>query len=134
MTPITRRIMIGQSAAALAVGSSAIVPTSLLAAAPADPAALFVFDARFARSVMLADSHLKVGAVLLDPRETDLGVAWRETIPSLLKQGRAIEGLTLWSDRMICEIFARDAGATFTSLEVGAGDKAATKLQHWRLK
>ena len=134
MTPITRRIMIGQSAAALAVASSAIIPTTLHAAEPGARAALFVFDARFARSAMLADSRLAAGAILLDPRETDLGVAWRETIPSLLKQGRTIEGLTLWSDRMICEIFARDAGATFTSLEVSAGDKAATKLQHWQLK
>ena len=134
MTPITRRIMIGQSAAALTVAGGALVPGALHAAAPGDPAALFVFDARFARSVMLADSHRAAGATLLDPREIDLGVAWRETIPSLLGQGRTIEGLTLWSDRMICEIFARDAGATFTSLEVSAGDKAATKLQHWQLK
>ena len=134
MTPITRRIMIGQSAAALAVAGSAIVPGALHAATPGAPAELFVFDARFARSAMLAGSHRAAGAILLDPRETDLGVAWRETIPSLLSQGRTIEGLTLWSDRMICEIFARDAGATFTSLEISAGDNAATKLHHWRLK
>ena len=136
MTSITRRIMIRQSTAAatLSVAGGLLVPTSLQAASPTTPAALFVFDARFVRSAMLADSHHAAGAILLDPRDTDLGIAWRDLIPPLLQQGRMIAGLTLWSDRMICEIFARDAGATFSSVELSAGDKAATRLQHWRLQ
>lgn len=135
MTPITRRTMIKRSAATAAItcAGGALMPTSLLATPSQVPPALFVFDARFARSTLLAESYRAAGASLLDPRETDLGVAWRGLIPSLLQQGQRIEGLTLWSDRLITEIFAREAGATFSSLELAAGDAAATRLQHWHL-
>ena len=100
---------------------------------PQAAAGLFVFDARFARSLAMAQSHLAAGAALLDPRETDLGIAWRGTIPALLDQGQRIGGLTLWSDRMISEIFAREAGRSLSSVELSAGDSAATLLQHWWL-
>ncbi len=135
MTPITRRTMIKRSAATAVITCSggALIPTSLHATPSRVPPALFVFDARFARSTLLAESYRAAGASLLDPRETDLGVAWRGLIPSLLQQGQRIEGLTLWSDRLITEIFAREAGATFSSLELAAGDAAATRLQHWHL-
>lgn len=129
MTPFTRRSVLKHSAATAALIA---LPPSLSAAAPQVPA-LFVFDARFARSAILAESYRAAGAALLDPRESDLGVAWRGMIPSLLQQGMRIEGLTLWSDRMISEIFAREAGAAFSALEMAAGDQAATRLQHWHL-
>lgn len=133
MTPITRRTLIARGAAATAVAGFGALPARLSAAAPQGTPALFVFDARFARSAALADSHRATGAALLDPREADLGIAWREQIPALLQQGQRIEGLTMWSDKMICEIFARDAGASFTALEISAGDRADTQLQHWWL-
>ena len=135
MTPITRRTMIKRSAATAAVtcAGGVLMPTSLHAEPAQVPPALFVFDARFARSTMLAESYSAAGTTLLDPRETDLGVAWRGLIPSLLQQGQRIEGLTLWSDRLITEIFARESGASFASLEMSAGDPAATRLQHWHL-
>jgi hypothetical protein len=135
MTAITRRVMLRHSAAtaALAVAGGSLMPAPLSASRSAAPAALFVFDARFARSAMLADSHREAGAILLDPRDADLGIAWRSLIPPLLQEGRRIAGLTLWSDRMICEIFARDAKATFSSQEISAGDRADTRLHHWEL-
>ncbi len=133
MTPITRRTLIRRGAAATTVAGFVGLPSSLSAATPPGSPALFVFDARFARSAALADSHRSAGATLLDPRIADLGIAWREQIPALLQQGQRIEGLTMWSDKMICEIFARDAGASFTALEISAGDSAGTRLQHWWL-
>jgi hypothetical protein len=135
MTPITRRTLIkcGSATAAMTLAGGALMPPALHAATSDATPALFVFDARFARSTMLAEHYRNAGAALLDPREADLGVAWRDLIPSLLQQGQRIDGLTLWSDRMINEIFAREAGTSFSSLEVSAGDNAATSLQHWRL-
>ncbi len=133
MTPITRRTLIARGAAATAVAVFGALPATLSAAAPNGIPALFVFDARLSRSIALAHSHRTSGAILLDPRATDLGIAWREQIPALLQQGQRIEGLTMWSDKMICEIFARDAGASFTAMEISAGDRAGTRLQHWWL-
>lgn len=133
MTPITRRTMMMHSAATITFAGGALVPAALRAAPLQVPPALFVFDARFARSTILAERYRAAGASLLDPRESDLGIAWRGLIPSLLQRGERIEGLTLWSDRMITEIFAREAGAAFSALEVSAGDAAATSLQHWHL-
>lgn len=135
MRSITRRSVItrGAAIAVITCSGGALMPTSLHAAPLQAPPSLFVFDARFVRSNMLADHYRAAGASLLDPRETDLGLAWRELIPTLLQQGQRIEGLTLWSDRMISEIFAREAGAAFSALEIAAGDPAATRLQHWQL-
>jgi hypothetical protein len=131
MTPITRRTMMMHSAAG---AGGLLVPAALRAAPLQVPPALFVFDTRFARSAMLAQRYRAAGASLLDPRENDLGVAWRGLIPSLLQRGQRIEGLTLWSDRMITEIFAREAGAAFSAQQISAGDAAATSLQHWHLR
>lgn len=133
MTPITRRTLIARGAAATAVAGFGALPAVVSAAAPPGTPALFVFDARFARSMALAQSHRHSGASLLDPREADLGIAWRGQIPALLQQGQRIEGLTMWSDRLISEIFARDAGLAFHAVELSAGDSAATRLHHWWL-
>ncbi len=136
MNPITRRTLIrrGAATAALAtLASGALVPSAAVATAPSRQPALFVFDARFSRSVALAHSHRANGADLLDPRADDLGVAWRGRIPGLLDQGAAIEGLTLWSDRLICEIFARDAGVAFHATSLSAASGAPTQLYHWWL-
>lgn len=135
MMPITRRTLIRHGAATAAIATMAgggLAPA--LAAGTSDkPAALFVFDARFARSVALARSHRLAGAEVLDPRMADLGIAWRGSIPALLQQGLPVEGLTLWSDRLICEIFAREAGASFHSAPVAPGSEAASELFHWRV-
>jgi IS5 family transposase len=136
MTLLTRRALIGHSAATAAIttfASGALLAAPVKAAEPAVAPALFVFDARFARSAALAGSHGATGIALLDPRKVDLGIAWREQIPALLRQGQRIEGLTLWSDRMICEIFARDMGVPFAAEDVSAGEGTATRLQHWWL-
>ena len=136
MTAMTRRMMMQHSAAAAAAVSLAGTAafSSPLRAAPSQASpALFVFDARFDRSLALAESYARAGAILLDPREVDLGIAWQGLIPSLLQQGQQIEGLTLWSDRMISEIFAREHAVTFQSEEISAGTGSTSMLQQWWL-
>lgn len=136
MKPITRRSLLRHSAAgAVFAGMAGGVSASVLAADDPSAAmpALFVFDARFVRSAALADSRRSAGSALLDPRVADLGVAWRGRIPALLEQGLPIEGLTLWSDGMISEIFARDLGASFHAVELASGSGPAAQLYHWRV-
>lgn len=100
-----RTVLAGTAAASLLVAA----PT--FARGAAVQPSLFVFDARFAASQAAARSKQVEAVRVLDPREEDLGVAWRGTIPALL-QGRAkvIAGITLWSDMFICESFAREHG------------------------
>jgi len=133
MTPITRRTLIASGVAATAVAGFGAIPAVVSAAAPQGSPALFVFDARFARSMALAQNHRASGATLLDPRKADLGIAWRGQIAALLQQRRRIEGLTMWSDRLISEIFARDSGVAFHAMELSAGDGTAARLHHWWL-
>jgi hypothetical protein len=135
MTPMTRRTLIRRSAATAAfaaLGGGGLAP-ALASEAPGTPAALFVFDARFMRSAVLAHNHRLAGAQVLDPRVADLGIAWRGQIAALLQQGLPIEGLTLWSDRLISEIFAREAGVPFHSAAIASANSAASELYHWRV-
>ena len=55
------------------------------------------------------------GHIVIDPREEDLGLAWRKRIPVLLEryEGR-LEGVTQWSDWVICQTFARQHGLILT--------------------
>lgn len=135
MTPITRRTLIqrGAATAAFATMAGGGLAPAMATMAPVTPAALFVFDARFTRSAALADSHRLAGAQVLDPRVADLGIAWRGQIAALLQQGLPVEGLTLWSDRLISEIFAREAGVPFHSMAMAKGSGAASELHHWRV-
>lgn len=136
MKPITRRTMMQHSAvtaAAVSLAGGAAFSSPLLAATGQASPALFVFDARFDRSVALAESYARAGAILLDPREADLGRAWQGLIPSLLQQGKRIEGLTLWSDRLISEIFAREHAVIFRAEEISAGRGSTGTLQQWWL-
>ncbi len=95
--------------------------------------AVFIHDARFAASRELADGWRDRGVEILDPRKDDLGIAWREHIPELLKRGGGIAGATLWSDRFICETFARQYGLS----SIGDGQllpgAAGGALRHWSI-
>ena len=117
-------------AGALAV--AAVTPGSLQAAGIAGPA-LFVYDARLPLSQTAARDMAASGAALIDPRESDLGVAWRSRIPEALAAGGSVEGLTLWSDCLISQIFAREQGLSFTLAEVPQDERqAGLPLFHWR--
>lgn len=130
MTGLSRRGLMKGGAGALAV--AAVTPTRLSAASGA-AAALFVFDARLPLSQTAARDMAATGAALIDPRESDLGVAWRSRIPALVAGGGSVEGLTLWSDCLISQIFAREQGLSFTQTEVPAADGlAGLPLYHWR--
>lgn len=89
--------------------------------------ALIVYDARFAASRELAAHWRALGVPTLDPREYDLGLAWRQRIPDLLEGGGGIEGSTLWSDQFICECIGADHALGLVYAErVGS-------LRRWRL-
>ena len=130
MTGLSRRGLMKGGAGALAV--AAVTPAPLRAAGQAGPA-LFVFDARLPLSQTAAQDMAAAGAALIDPRESDLGVAWRSRIPEMLAAGGRVEGLTLWSDCLISQIFARELGLVFTLAQVPLAEgQAGLPLYHWR--
>lgn len=130
MTGLSRRGLMKGGAGALAV--AAVTAAPLRAAGIGGPA-LFVYDARLPLSQTAAQDRAAAGAALIDPRESDLGVAWRSRIPEVLSAGGSVEGLTLWSDCLISQIFAREHGLDFTLAEVPQADgRAGLPLYHWR--
>lgn len=130
MTGLSRRGLMKGGAGALAV--AAVTPASLRATGIAGPA-LFVYDARLPLSQTAAHDMAATGAMLIDPREHDLGAAWRLRIPEALAAGGTVEGLTLWSDCLISQIFAREQGYAFTISEVPQAEgHAGLPLYHWR--
>lgn len=130
MMDIDRRTLLGSS---LAAGLCAALPATALAQAPLPR--LFIFDARFAASALAAGQLASRGVTTLDPREHDLGAAWRTTIPALLERERgAIAGMTLWSDQFICQAFARDWGMRpARTRRVEQAARSAPGLQEWTL-
>lgn len=128
---LTRRAM-------LAAGSGLTLSSLLPAAASARASAsiltrpaLVVFDARFGISALLAERQAALGAATLDPRDHDLGPAWRGQMAGLLDAGGRIEGLTLWSDRLVCEILARDSGHPFAASKRPLASPDGALLYHW---
>ncbi len=128
MMDLDRRSMIGAS---LVAGMAALVPVSLSAATSAP--SLFIFDARFPASARRAEGWRGRGIPVLDPRIDDLGIAWRERIPGLLRRHGRIEGTTLWSDRFICESFGRDFGLQMSLAEPQPDLRSPAGLQSWTL-
>tara|TARA_A100001391_G_scaffold130111_6_gene89448 strand:- start:2711 stop:3100 length:390 start_codon:yes stop_codon:yes gene_type:complete len=123
-----RRTLIKGSMAMAALGA---MPAALRAQGIRP--ALFIYDARFATSIQLAEEWQGQGVAVLDPREHDLGLAWHGHIPHLLAQGGALAGATLWSDRFICETFAKDHGRSQVLHDrqlPGVNDGA---LRHWAI-
>lgn len=127
MIGMTRRGVMKGGAGVLAV--SAMTPGAVLAAG--GDLALFLFDARLPLSQTAAQDMATSGVNLLDPRTSDLGVAWRGQIPAALAAGGAVSGLTLWSDCLISQIFAREQGLPFSYAEVPQ-DAGGLPLYHWR--
>ena len=115
----------------LAAGAAIAFPAALKAARGNAPG-LFVYDARFAASRLMAAEWEARGVPVLDPRSHDLGVAWRQHIPRLLAANGRIEGATLWSDHFVCETFAKDHGLR-RSGEGRPLQAEAGALRHWVL-
>jgi len=85
----------------------------------------------FEAAAAAAAEKARQGALVIDPRKEDLGLAWRRQIPSFMRGKRAVvEGMTLWSDFIICQTFARDRGLTLLGTGV-ASNAYADGLQHW---
>lgn len=95
--------------------------------------AIFIYDARFAASRELAESWKQQGVAILDPREHDLGNAWRKTIPALLARGGGIAGATMWSDRFICETFAREHGLVAQLQDAPLPGPGGATLRLWEI-
>ncbi|MEL1249101.1 hypothetical protein [Aurantiacibacter gilvus] len=127
MIAITRRTTLKGT---LALAATSLAP-SVLHAREARPG-LFLFDARFAASRQLAEQWRAQGVPVLDSREHDLGLAWRERIPQALAANPRIEGVTLWSDRFICETFGRDHSLAMTVAD-SALPGADPALRQWVL-
>lgn len=124
----SRRYMMKGTIALATLGA---MPGSLRAAGRSP--ALFIFDARFAASRQLALTWQQEGIAILDPRDHDLGVAWREHIPQLLASGGGMEGATLWSDRFVCETFAKEHGLSASRSHGALPGSAGGALRHWRI-
>lgn len=130
MIDVDRRTMLGGTAAAM-----------LLAAKPAFAMAgeklpaLFIYDQRVPASRLAAEQLAARNVPVLDPRERDLGLAWREEIPRIVVRGGvSIAGITMWSDQFICESFGRDHGLTLKVLRaLGADANGANGAQEWVL-
>ena len=123
-----RRTLMKGSMALAALGA---FPAALSAAN--NKPAIFIYDARFPASRELAESWKQQGVAILDPREHDLGVAWRETIPALLASGGGVAGATMWSDRFICETFAREHGLASRPHDAPLPGAGGAALRLWEI-
>ena len=118
--------------AAVATGTALCVPGTLRAAARSP--GVFVVDRRFAASAAAASDRAAVGAMVIDPRREDLGIAWRKRIPQWLDHnGGVIEGVTLWTDLVICQAFARDFRLALVLPPEPVQPVLAPGLQRWML-
>ena len=116
------------------VTTSAVLAIHPLAWAAEQRPGVFVADARFAASAAAALERRKLGVTVIDPREEDLGIAWRRRIPELLEQnGLPMEGVTLWSDLMISQTFARRHGLRLVQSSREMVSDPAAGLHHWKL-
>ena len=97
-------------------------------------AGVFVVDRRFAVSEAVARDRRERGALVVDPRQEDLGVSWRGRIPEWLGDNEAsVEGVTLWSDFVICQTFARSCGLRLVGAPQPAASAAEQGLHRWLL-
>ena len=116
----------------IVTGAALSMPRALWAAGHRP--GLFVVDRRFAVSAAAALDRDKLGITVIDPREEDLGKAWRGRIPRLLEQnGLVMEGVTLWSDLFICQTFARAHGLELVHPARRVPSASAAGLQYWTL-
>ena len=118
--------------AGIVAGAALCVPAGLLARSRA--AGVFIVDRRFAPSAATAMDGHRQGAMVIDPREEDLGLAWRTRIPAwLTRNSGVVEGVTLWSDFVISETFGRDLGLALVGGTQSVSFAQADGLSHWRL-
>lgn len=129
MTGFNRRSLIK---ATVATGTALCMPGSLSAAAKIP--GVFVVDRRFAASTAAALERAALGTMVIDPRQDDLGIAWRNRIPKWLENhGRLMEGVTLWADLVICEAFARENRMTLVRPPQPVHALGAPGLQRWAI-
>lgn len=129
MAGLDRRTVIKS---ALTAGAVLSVPSVARAAAPRT--SVFVVDTRFLPSATAALEWRKMGAAVIDARLDGLGTAWRKRIPDLLAgNGGGVAGITLWSDMLICQMFAREHGLVLASSPRAAARAVDAGLHSWML-
>ena len=129
MAQLDRRTVIKGTLAAGAVLSAPSV-----ARATAPRTSVFVVDTRFLPSATTALEWEKLGAAVIDTRHDDLGNAWRRRIPDLLaRNGGGVAGITLWSDMLICQMFAREHGLVLASPPRAVAPAVDAGLHYWML-
>lgn len=128
---IDRRTMLAGTAAAAGI----VVANPSFAQMLRNRTSLFIYDARFDVSRQAAKQMAAQNIPFLDPRDRDLGVAWREDIPAMLADPNAIiAGMTLWSDQFVCESFGRDHGLSLSIGDTPSGPSGRDiGLQAWVL-
>ena len=128
MAGLDRRTVIKGTAA---IGTVFAMPSMVGAAVPR--LGIFVADARFQASAAAALVFSEREATVIDAQLNDLGVAWRKRIPDLLaKNGGGVAGVTLWSDLLICQMFARDHDLVLASPPRAVAG-AVDGLHYWTL-
>ena len=129
MAELDRRTVIK---GALAAGAVLSVPS--VATAAASRASVFVVDTRFLPFAKAALDWRKRGATVIDARLEDLGTAWRKRIPGLLAgNGGGVAGITLWSDLLICQMFAREHGLVLGRPARPVAPAVDAGLRYWIL-
>ena len=123
-----RRTVLKGTVALGGLAALGLVPFALGRKAPA----IFIYDARFPAARALAEGWQLLGVPVLDPRDHDLGLAWRKGIPALLSPGATIEGATLWTDRWVCETLARAHGLAPAKQDLDMAG-AGGALRQWAL-
>lgn len=117
-----------------ALAAGAVLSAPSIAATPLPPPGVFVADTRFLPSALAALDWKKLGVAVIDARMDNLGIAWRKRIPDLLvRNGGGIAGMTLWSDLLICQMFARGHGLVLANLPRSVAPDVDAGLHYWTL-
>jgi hypothetical protein len=129
MAELDRRTVIR---GALACG--VVLSVSSVAGAAVPRPSVFVVDTRFPPSAAAALDWTKLGVAVIEARREDLGIAWRKRIPDLLaRNGGGIAGMTLWSDLLICQMFARGHGLVLDGPPRAVAPAVDAGLHYWML-
>lgn len=99
------------------------------------PVSVVIFDGRYEDCAGFARVHQKPGVLLVDTRQRDIGLAWRDEIAAHLKQypGR-VDGMSLYSDQFVSTLMARDHGLRLTAEDrVAAADSGKPGFFRWTL-
>lgn len=117
-----------------ATGAAAAVPATAAQTAVEPPPSVVIHDGRYSACAAFAAALTSPGVLVVDSHSRDIGLAWRDEIAAQLRArpGR-VEGLSLYADRFICEVMARDLGLALTEWRIDAKPGERPGLFRWTL-